>query len=377
MKDSHFRGFAMASTVATLMSMNVQAGPASAERPDVTRAGDGSADGAMLRARGLEHGYNLDHPQALAAFREAIAADPHDATAYRLAAASLWIRLLFDQGAVTVDDYLGQVRANVPRKAPPAEVATAFRDYIARALTIAETKRRQNPADADVHFQIGAAAGFHASYVATVEGRVLGGVGFARRAYREHKRCLELDPRRKDAGLIVGLYRYAVAALPVPMRLLAVLAGFGSGRERGLRLVEEAAQYPSDVQTNARFTLILLYNREGRHADALRVIRQLQERHPRNRLLWLEAGSTALRAGQPADALEALDEGLAKLSKDPRPRAYGEEARWRYYRGAALAALGDGEAAERELRAVLALDAHDWVHESARLELGKLKAGSR
>ena len=83
---------------------------------------------------------------------------------------------------------------------------------------------------------------------------------------------------------------------------MARLAGFGGGRERGLRMVEEAASYPSDVQTNARFTLIVIYNREKRFDDALRVIAELQRQYPRNRLLWLEAGSTALRAGRPAAA---------------------------------------------------------------------------
>ena len=42
--------------------------------------------------------------------------------------------------------------------------------------------------------------------------------------------------------------------------------------QRGLRLVEAAAAYPSDVQTNARFTLIVIYNREGRFDDALRIV---------------------------------------------------------------------------------------------------------
>ena len=60
--------------------------------------------------------------------------------------------------------------------------------------------------------------------------------------------------------------------------------------------------------------------------DRVRVIGQLQRQYPRNRLLWLEAASTALRAGRPADARQALEEGLAKLAGDPRPRAFGEGA---------------------------------------------------
>src|SRR6202022_5082270 len=115
--------------------------------------------------------------------------------------------------------------------------------------------------------------------------------------------------------------------LPAPLRLLARLAGFGGDRERGLRLVEDAARYASDTQANALFTLILLSNREARYDDALRVIGELQKRFPRNRLLWLEDGSTELRAGRPDQAKAALEEGMERLSRDPRPRAFGEDAR--------------------------------------------------
>jgi hypothetical protein len=111
---------------------------------------------------------------------------------------------LFDQGAITVDDYLGQARANLQRSQPSAPLDAAFHDSIREALTLSEQRLREHPDDADAHYQVGAAFGFLASYTATVEGRVLGSLGAARRAYREHERALKIDPRRKDAGLIVG-----------------------------------------------------------------------------------------------------------------------------------------------------------------------------
>src|SRR5439155_26875491 len=114
------------------------------------------------------------------------------------------------------------------------------------------------------------------------------------------------------------------------------LSGFGGDRQRGLRLVEDAARYPGDAQPNALFTLVLLYNREARYGAALGVIDELQRRFPRNRLLWLEAGNTWLRAGRPVQARAALEEGLARLAQDPRPHAPGEDARWKYAHGAAL-----------------------------------------
>ena len=261
-------------------------------------SGRGGSPGraAELRAQGLHLGYNLDHDRALASFEEAIAADPDHPAAYRLAAATAWIRLLFQRGAVTADDYLGQVRSENRRQPPSRELAAFFEDHLKRALSIAESKCRAARNSADAHFQLGAAYGFEASYAATVDGSVMESLRAARRAYSEHQRVLELDPTRKDAGLIVGMYRYGVSTLSLPGRIAAYLTGFSGGRERGIKMVEEAAQYPSDVQTNARFSLVVIYNRETRYEDALRVIGELQRQFPRNRLLWLEQASTALRA---------------------------------------------------------------------------------
>jgi tetratricopeptide (TPR) repeat protein len=356
--------WALIAAVATaLMSVGVQAFP----QPPATAA--------ALRARGLQLGYNLDHADALAAFKEAVAADPRDPAGYRLAAATAWITLLFEQGAITVDDFLGQARANLPRRTPNAALAAVFRDNVRQALALSEQQLEERPGDANAHYEVGAALGLIASYNATVEGHLLGSVGAARRAYREHERAAELDAQHKDADLIVGLYRYTVATLPAPLRLLSNLVGFGTGgggRDGALRLVEDAARYPSDVQPNAMFTLILLYNREARYDDALRVIRDLQRTFPRNRLLWLEAGSTALRAGRPIQAKAMLEEGLARLSLDARPRAFGENARWRYAHGAALAALKEIAPAEQELRAALTDPARDWLKGRIHKELGKL-----
>jgi tetratricopeptide (TPR) repeat protein len=305
---------------------------------------------AQLRAGAMELGYNLDYPEALATFREVIAADPLDATSERLAAATLWMHMLFEQGAITVDDYLGQARSKIDRPKPRPHLVEAFRAHLDRATVLAERRLKLvgaphgssaevQRARAELHYAAGAVAALRASYIGTIEGRVLDGVGASRRAYNEHKRALALDPHRADAGLLVGLYRYTVGCLPLGMRLMARLAGFSGNRSAGLQLVEDAARQQSNVQTNAMFMLVLLYNREGRPADALRIIEQLQRRYPRNRLLWLEAGMSQLRAGQPGDALRSLDDGLEKLAQDRRPKAPGEEARWQHYRRIALAAL--------------------------------------
>jgi tetratricopeptide (TPR) repeat protein len=101
------------------------------------------------------------------------------------------------------------------------------------------------------------------------------------------------------------------------------MAGFGGDRNRAIRMLEESAAYPSDVQADAAIILTLVYNREGRYDDALRVLEGLRQRFPRNRLLWLETGGTDMRAGRPARALEYLDTGIAMFEGDPDRRFRG------------------------------------------------------
>jgi tetratricopeptide (TPR) repeat protein len=122
-----------------------------------------------------------------------------------------------------------------------------------------------------------------------------------------------------------------------------------------------------------------MYNRERRYDDALKQLAVLRERYPRNRLAWLESGSTNLRAGRPAEAERLLEEGFARFATDTRPRMFGEDALWTYKRGAARAALGRTSEAQQDLVKALTLEGRRWVHGRSHLELGKLalKAGDR
>ena len=341
----------------------------------------GNPESEALRARASNHTYNLEHDLALATFRQAVAADPQDAGAYRGLASALWLSITFTRGNMTVDDYLGRPNkpnAN-PLPNPPADTVAGFRNAIEQAIALARARIAKNPKDADAHYQLGAAVGLRASYTATVEGSVLGAFRAAREAYEEEETVLDLQPQRKDAGLIVGTYRYIVAALALPLRVVAYVAGFGGGKDRGIKQVEEAAAYGGENQTEARFALILLYNREKRYDDALKQLAALRERYPRNRLMWLESGSTSLRAGRAADAERFLSDGIARFADDKRTRMFGEEALWRYKRGAALAALGRHAEAEADLRKSLSFDGRPWVHARSHLELGMLalKAGNK
>src|SRR5437764_9915869 len=89
------------------------------------------ANGASqaLRAQASTHIYNLEHAEAMAAFKDAVAADPLDAAAYRGLATAYWLSITFTRGNMTVDDYLGRAtKPNPTLPPPPAETVAAFRD---------------------------------------------------------------------------------------------------------------------------------------------------------------------------------------------------------------------------------------------------------
>jgi hypothetical protein len=341
----------------------------SAISASVQRAIGSSGD---LRAEALDLAYNLDHEAAMERLRRAVAADPSAAAPRRTLASVLWLNILFSRGAITVDHYLGSfTRTQVAFKPPPEHLASEFKRSLAEAITMARNRVKAAPGDPQAHYDLGAALGLEASYIATVEGRLMAGFRAARRCYDEHERVLELDPSRTDAGLAVGTYRYLVSSLPLHMRVLAYVAGFGGGKERGIQLLERAAAGSGEARTDAMFALVLVYNRERRFDDALRVLGRLRELYPRNRLVVLEQGATGLRAGRWAEAESILSGGLASLARETRPRVPGEEQLWRYKRGAARAALGRNDAMD-DLLAATSTDAQAWVAGRARTEIARL-----
>jgi tetratricopeptide (TPR) repeat protein len=290
--------------------------------------------------------YNLDHDEAVAEMREAIRQDPTNPAPYRALATVTWLNL------------------------PPSDVARVFQEHVTKAISLAEAAVKRAPNDPAALYELGTAVGLQASWSATIEGRVLGAFGSARRAYNAHERVLQLAPARTDAGLIVGTYRYVIGSLVLPARWFAYMAGFGGDKERGLRLIAEAARNPNSA-TDAKFALVLLLNREERYDQAVVYVRELQRDYPRNRLLWLEAGSTLLRGGHPAEAEAMLTEGLRKLQSDSRPKMFGEEGLWYFKRGEARLRQQKAADAVADLTQALKVETQAWVKGRTHLALGK------
>lgn len=316
--------------------------------------------------------YNLNYEEALRIARQDATGRPDDPVAHRTLATIVWMHILFTRGGITIDAYLGSATSSDVRMpaAPPGPDAE-FKQHVQTSIALAEAALKRNPKDVTARYNVGAAYGLSATYSASVEGKVRQAFGAARKAYSSHEWVLDRAPDRREAGLVVGTYRYTVALLSMPKRMVAHIVGFGGGKERGLNLVEGAVASPL-TSTEARVALALMYSRESRHADALRIIKTLLAEYPQNRLLQLEAGSAAWRAGRAAEAESLLTAGIAWHDRDARPKIAGERAMWIYKRGMARVSLNHLDDASADLQQALALKPAGWIRGRIHLELGKV-----
>ncbi len=240
------------------------------------RAQEASFDAALGHAYAAA--YNLDHDEAVRELTALAKLKPDLPTTYRALASITWLRLLFSRGTVLVDEYLGRIsKRDVQMAPPPPDMAADFSRYLSAAISRAEAQAMRHPRDGRALYDLSSALGLQASWSATVEGRMGRAFGAARRAYKTAEQASAVSPDDPDPRLILGTYRYVVSGMNLPTRMVAYMAGLDGDRARGLQMVEQAASSASPVRTEARFALILLYNRERRWDDALDVLAALRD----------------------------------------------------------------------------------------------------
>lgn len=330
-----------------------------------------STESRVLTREGYRHAYELRFDESFAVLADASRADPSDPAPPRAIAAVTWMEILFAQGVATYAAFQGSSSADVVTRPPaPRHLAARFAASISQALDLAERRAATTPDDLDAQYELGATWGLQALYRGTVEGRAMAAFMDGRRAVGTMMRITRRDPARAEAALIPGIYRYAVSTLPWHKRMIATVAGMPGDREGGIRSLERAASPSAETSTDAALLLMTIYNREGRHADAMRHLHHLVSRYPGNRLLRLNLAMTALDAGDAAVAV-TLAGNLPAPSDFGCPPVEGERALWSYVRGAARAAQGDLRA-EADLQQAVQHDSRDWIRARAHVQRAKL-----
>jgi tetratricopeptide (TPR) repeat protein len=263
-------------------------GVASAQTGERDRPGDaGRAHLDDLRVQGYEALFNLDYETANRRFQEMTHLFPDHPAGPQCLAATLWLQELNRSRHRQATLYSTESFSSSEDKADP-RLVEQFRDWTRTATRLAEARLRRNPRDVEALYFLGLADGLRAVFAAAVERRFRAALSDSSRAVDRHREVLKLDPNFHDAELSIGMNDFIVGSLPLPIKMLARIAGVRGSKKRGLETLERVAREGRWARGMARVLLIDLYKRERRWMEALAAARELATRYPRNYLFQLQ-----------------------------------------------------------------------------------------
>ena len=243
-----------------------------------------------LRIAGSEALFNLDYESARKSFKEMAVAFPDYPAGPQFLADSLWVETLYQTRRLQSSLYgSDDTFYSTSDDKADSKIVDQFRNLTRQARLLAEARLKQFPRDPEALYFLGATEGLKASFEEAVERRHFAALKDGSDAVDRHREVIKLDPNYHDAEITIGLYDYTVGALPLPVKLIAGVAGFRGSKKRGLATLERVAKEGRWVHDEAKTLLIVLYTREKRYADAAALARELAARYPPNYLYRLEA----------------------------------------------------------------------------------------
>jgi tetratricopeptide (TPR) repeat protein len=321
-----------------------------------------------LRRSGLDALYNIDYDKAQRDFKQIVQLYPNHPGGYQLLAARVWIKTLYESRRLQASLYSGEsFYTNGDDKVDP-KIVTEFRNLTREARRLAEAKLKQEPKNIEALDFLANTEGLKASFEEAVERRHFAALRDGNDAVDHHREVLKLDPKYIDAQITIGLYEYVVGSLPLPVKIIAGATGFRGSKKRGLKMLEEVAQQGRWAQDDAKSVLIVLYTREKRFADVVKLTRELSAKYPRNYLLRLETADALFslaaqkrKEKDVAGAVQAEKEAFATFDEVLRDRNVREAAgraldliHFKY--GEALLTAGYNDRAVKEFLATTKVD---------------------
>lgn len=317
-----------------------------------------------LRIAGSEALFNLDYETARKSFKDMAVAFPNYPAGPQFLADSLWVETLYQTRRLQSSLYGSDdtFYSTSDDKADP-KVVEQFRNLTRQARLLTEARLKQFPKDTEALYFLGAIEGLKASFEEAVERRHFAALKDGSDAVDRHREVIKLDPNYHDAEITIGLYDYTVGALPLPVKLIAGVAGFRGSKKRGLATLERVAKQGNWVHDEAKTLLIVLYTREKRYADSAALARELAAKYPPNYLYRLEAADAlvlqaaleretnrnATTTAAEAEAFATFDSLLRdKAVRNTAARAF-DLIHFKY--GEALMTAGQYEKAAREFLA--------------------------
>jgi tetratricopeptide (TPR) repeat protein len=272
-----------------------------------------------LAAHGFDHFYNLEYPQALAAFEQAARLNPGSPEAHNYIAEAIVFQEMLRGGALESEMVSGNNPfLRRPKLNASPETEKRFLAAIATAMNLSEERLARNSRDTGALYALGISYGLRANWNFLVRKAWRESLRDATAGRKLHNRISAIDPSNVDARLTQGLHDYIVGSLPFHYRILGFLVGFHGDKEKGIRTVREVAAHGRLNRVDAEVFLCALYRRENQPRLALPLVGDLLRRFPRNYLLRFEAAQMYSWTGDGPRALAAIQK-VAELKTSGAP----------------------------------------------------------
>jgi tetratricopeptide (TPR) repeat protein len=269
--------------------------------------------------QGFDHFYNLEYPEAIADFSQAIAQNPNDPELHNHLAQCLVFQEMFRNGALESEMVNGNNSfLRRPKMNPSPETEKRFLDEISKALALAQARLAKNPQDAAALYSMGISYGLRSNFYWVVKKAWRDSLRDATNARHAHSHVEELQPNNVDARLVEGLDDYIVGSLPFQYRMLGFLIGIHGDKEKGMRMVKDVAEHGDTDRVDAQILLGALYRRENKPKLVVPLVIDLIHRYPRNYILRLELSQMYSMSGDKEHSIEAVEE-VARLKRTHSP----------------------------------------------------------
>jgi len=229
--------------------------------------------------------YNLDFSSAHTHFQQWMASHPDDCLGFA-SDASAYLFTEFDLLGVLDIELFADDDRFTSRKRPAIDPALkqGFQDRIAQAEHLADASLQHNPKDANAFYCKAVTSGMQADWASLIDRHEYGAFKFSELASKYAKEALAISPTLYDANLAVGIENYMLSLKAAPIRWLLGMAGAGTNKAEGVRLLKLTAEQGHYLAPFARLMLAVGELRDGRTQQGKAILIGLSQEFPQNTL---------------------------------------------------------------------------------------------
>ena len=229
--------------------------------------------------------YNLDFDAAHAHFGQWMTAHPEDCLGSASDAAAYIFTEFNLLGVLDIELFADDNRFE-SRSRPPVDPALkkGFNDRIDQSNRLADAALQRNPNDSNALYCKAVTSGMQADWASLIDRHEYGAFKYSELASKYAKQALAINPTLYDANLAVGIENYMLSLKAAPIRWFLGMAGAGTTKADGVRLLKLTAEQGHYLAPFARLMLAVGELRDGRTQSGKQILIGLSQEFPKNTL---------------------------------------------------------------------------------------------